>query len=498
MKSLLLALSLSAPIALMSQITITAADMGQAGDSLTVGYETPSTAVSVGGTGSQSWSFTFGVDNINTLKFEYVANTSSGAQFPNASLAIERQADTSFYGLNSSALTLDGFAGDIFNLGVTYSGNFSPDATLITFPSTLGTNYIDTAVFDTVVDCLSFGFGSICDSAHAQRTTILNSNFNAFGPLETSGGSYTTIRQHLIQLDQDRIWVKVPFIGWQSTPYVSTDSTTHNYRWYANGEKWPVLSVVADGANGNIVTAEFQIDNLLAFIPEQSDPSCADSCDGSATVAGLGADPPYTYAWPVSAGNQTTATATGLCAGLYQVTITDNDTTNYVLDVELTNPEPVAVTGSVQGSGGSDGAIDITASGGNGLYTYAWSGPNGFMSTIADISGLDTGSYTVYVTDGNGCQAQQTFQVQTTGVKSVGSARASLFPNPTVGALHYKSTGLVELIVLTDLLGNTVSEIRPLKKEGQLDLSSLAAGLYLVELVTAEGRDLQKVTVKEH
>jgi len=63
---------------------------------------------------------------------------------------------------------------------------------------------------------------------------------------------------------------------------------------------------------------------------------------------------------------------------------------------------------SVQGA--NDGSIDITVGGGLTPYTFSWS--NG--STTEDISGLAPGSYTVDVTDANGCSGNAGFTVETT------------------------------------------------------------------------------------
>src|SRR5690606_11596572 len=58
-------------------------------------------------------------------------------------------------------------------------------------------------------------------------------------------------------------------------------------------------------------------------------------------------------------------------------------------------------------SGDESGAIEITVSGGTQPYTYEWS--NG--ATTATISGLIPGSYTVTVTDANGCTLSAGFNV---------------------------------------------------------------------------------------
>jgi len=497
-KSILSIASFLIAITASAQITITQADMGQAGDSLIIGTESPTTTMSVGGTGQQTWNYTFSVDNINTMKFEYLSNTASGAYFPNSNLAIQRQADTLFFGSSSNAFVLDGIAGDGFNLGTSIRADFNPDATVMVFPSTLGTAFIDTAVFDTVVDCAAFGQGSICDSARLRRTLVSSSNINAYGTLNTSGGSYNTVRQYLIENTSDRVWIKLPFIGWQSTPFYSVDSVAYNYRWYANGEKWPVLSVIADGPAGNIVEAEFQIDNLLAYVPSQNNPLCHNDCNGSVTVVGLGADPPYSYQWSASAGSQTTSTATGLCAGTYSVTITDNDTTTYSLEVTLTNPTLVQITGSTQGvSIGGDGAIDITASGGVGSYTYAWTGPDGFTATTADLTGIDEGDYTVVVSDGNGCDTSRLFNVGLTGISSNDLSQIKLFPNPANNVLNIVTSDQISQVKVMDLLGNVVMIQSENSSSIQLSTHSLSSGIYMVEIATQKGNYLRKLTIKK-
>jgi len=52
--------------------------------------------------------------------------------------------------------------------------------------------------------------------------------------------------------------------------------------------------------------------------------SCAGACDGTATATvGVGGVAPYNYQWDIAAGSQTTQIATGLCAGTYNVDVTD-------------------------------------------------------------------------------------------------------------------------------------------------------------------------------
>ncbi|MNK00356.1 hypothetical protein D3C87_181400 [compost metagenome] len=75
-------------------------------------------------------------------------------------------------------------------------------------------------------------------------------------------------------------------------------------------------------------------------------PAGASSCTGSATVSVSGGTPPYSYAWNDSQV-QTTPTATGLCAGTYSVTVTDNVGATAVFQVTIENFVPT-VSVSIQ------------------------------------------------------------------------------------------------------------------------------------------------------
>lgn len=127
--------------------------------------------------------------------------------------------------------------------------------------------------------------------------------------------------------------------------------------------------------------------------------SCAGSSDGSATASGTGGTSPYTYAW---SGGATSATATGLAAGTYTVTVTDGTGCTGTTTATVVEPAAVQATISVvhpSSAGNCDGEASAAAAGGTSPYTYAWS--NG--ATSANTVGLCAGTYTVTVTDSNGC-----------------------------------------------------------------------------------------------
>ncbi|MEO1434989.1 MAG: gliding motility-associated C-terminal domain-containing protein [Bacteroidota bacterium] len=136
------------------------------------------------------------------------------------------------------------------------------------------------------------------------------------------------------------------------------------------------------------------------------EPSCNGFNDGSATAIPSGGFGAYTFEWEAAAGGQTTATATGLAAGTYVVTVTDGNSCSQTASEIVTQPDILGVTISdivdVLCFGDTNGQAIANVTGGTLPYTYAWD--NGETNSAALM--LDGGSHVVDVTDGNGCTAQ--------------------------------------------------------------------------------------------
>jgi gliding motility-associated-like protein len=137
---------------------------------------------------------------------------------------------------------------------------------------------------------------------------------------------------------------------------------------------------------------------------------CFGGTTGSATAIPAGGTGPYTYSWNTTPV-QTTATATGLGIGTYTVTVKDANLCTATTSVTITQPA-AALNGStlvtnVLCSGGNNGAINLTVTGGTAPYTFLWSN----SAITEDLNNLVPGSYTVKVTDANGCFINSTAQV---------------------------------------------------------------------------------------
>jgi gliding motility-associated-like protein len=191
--------------------------------------------------------------------------------------------------------------------------------------------------------------------------------------------------------------------------------------------------------------------------------TCSGSCDGSITLGTTGGNAPYAYAWqPVPPGGNGDPVITGLCAGEWTVTITDATGCTLQASWTVTEPLPLEVTidavvdATCQGS--LDGSISITTAGGTEPYAWQWTGPAGFTATTEDITGLLAGSYTIAVTDANGCVVALNIDVeaQTTVVADAGADQQDCFGSAftldgteSTGAVGYTWTNAQGEVVAT-------------------------------------------------
>lgn len=162
---------------------------------------------------------------------------------------------------------------------------------------------------------------------------------------------------------------------------------------------------------------------------------CGGPCTGAVSTTITGGTAPYTYSW---LSGQSTANLSSLCAGTYTVTVTDAG--GCTMDAQAT----VTNTGSsltVQATatdetcdGACNGAATAAVTGGTAPFTISWSnGP-----TTASITGLCPATYTVTVTDQNGCTGSAQATIDAGAVVSVAITSAS---ETCVGACDGGLTG---------------------------------------------------------
>lgn len=129
-----------------------------------------------------------------------------------------------------------------------------------------------------------------------------------------------------------------------------------------------------------------------------TDVSCPGGSDGSIDVSVSAGTAPYAYSWS-SGGNVNPAT--GLAAGTYTVTVTDDNGCTSTLAATINEPPVITLTPATTTAhcGLADGTGDFTPAGGTPGYSFVWSDG----SVNQQIQNVTAGTYTVTVTDANGC-----------------------------------------------------------------------------------------------
>lgn len=131
---------------------------------------------------------------------------------------------------------------------------------------------------------------------------------------------------------------------------------------------------------------------------EVEDVSCDGSSDGSICVALTGGNNPQ-FLW---SNDSTTQCITNLSGGTYSVTVTDGMCETILDEIVVSEPDSIDTKPSTfepSCAESEDGAITLIVFGGTPLYQYLWN----TGATTRDIANLGAGTYSVTITDANGC-----------------------------------------------------------------------------------------------
>jgi uncharacterized protein (DUF2141 family) len=151
--------------------------------------------------------------------------------------------------------------------------------------------------------------------------------------------------------------------------------------------------------------------------------SCNGAVNGAIAIDITGGVGAFSYQWYRNGvAYAITKDIDNLDAAIYTIEVTDLSEADgsgscvYTKDIVISEPDAIVITGAIKHitcSGDADGEILLTVTGGVGNYSYSWSSGNGtgLVPTAKDQSNLSGGTYTVVVTDDNGCSATADFTV---------------------------------------------------------------------------------------
>ena len=204
------------------------------------------------------------------------------------------------------------------------------------------------------------------------------------------------------------------------------------------------------------------------------DASCYDNCDGSISITTNGGTPPYIYTWD---DGQTTQTATGLCAGFYNVTITDANNCSTINSAVVNEPNPILINILINGN-----SLIATS----GFSSYQWYNANGTLipgATSEIFNPTSMGEYYVVVTNNNCEETSYVINYNINGLNNLNQS-IKIYPNPTNGFLTVETSSAVNLTFMT-YIGNELLEVENNHNElnsTKLDLSTFAKGIYLMKI----------------
>ncbi|TVR38758.1 MAG: hypothetical protein EA392_08710, partial [Cryomorphaceae bacterium] len=153
----------------------------------------------------------------------------------------------------------------------------------------------------------------------------------------------------------------------------------------------------------------------IVITADTADVTCHGDNDGSISISVEGGIPGYTYSWTGPGGfSSSSQDITGLSPGTYTVLVVDENNCEATASFTIEEPEPIEVTADITDNlcaGESEGAIDLSITGGTPPYDVTWTGPNGFTSNQENIDNLESGAYNLELTDAAGCGFTATFTV---------------------------------------------------------------------------------------
>lgn len=218
--------------------------------------------------------------------------------------------------------------------------------------------------------------------------------------------------------------------------------------------------------------------------------TCAGGSNGTVFINGCnGVTAPYDYSW---SNGKTTPYIGNLAAGTYTVTVRYQPWLYCKNTGTITLAQPPAINIDVVKGGGS---ITINVSGGKAPYQYDWADIAG-TNNPQNRAGLPPGTYTLTVTDANGCTQTSVIALATVASKDENHQQSiKISPNPVSDLLYIEGLDQKTTVIVWSPDGKQC--IKTALDEGNhlLEVDALVPGVYLLQLQTLHG-NISKQFVK--
>lgn len=284
---------------------------------------------------------------------------------------------------------------------------------------------------------------------------------------------------------------------------VNGEATTETMAGDLTPGTYTVVVTDGEGCTGE-ETVEVEAALAISVTTDVVDASCFEDNDGSITVNAVGGSGSFLYSEDGNNFIQNNEFG-GFTAGSYTLFVQDEFDCVANGSAIVGEPDAIVITGiASEGSATGEGTIDVTVTGGNLPYEYEWIGQGVSGQSTQDLDDISSGSYTVEVTDANGCSSIETFNITTDLREIEAGVLATVYPNPSQGMFTVDIMGGIQGQVqyqVVDAQGRQVLNGQWNASEGffrtDLDLSAAEAGMYRLVMV-ANGRPSSLQLIKTH
>jgi hypothetical protein len=217
------------------------------------------------------------------------------------------------------------------------------------------------------------------------------------------------------------------------------------------------------------------------------------------TFTGAGAD---AYTWDNGVVNGTPFTVVG--PDIYTVTGTEllNGCTNTDF-VDLTTVLSPTITLTPNDEMfGNDGSVSLTIQSGIVPFTFDWNNDGvGDNNDNNDLGNVAPGTYTVIMTDGNGCHATATATVGSQlGLTDLSGVNFSIQPNPSTGIFQIifasEMTDLNAKLEIVNAVGQKIVTKKAESKIIDINITEHEAGVYYIKIITDKGISIKPIIIK--
>ena len=281
----------------------------------------------------------------------------------------------------------------------------------------------------------------------------------------------------------------------ESSPQTNISQTLENTDIFPAIETY-IITPATTNCAGNPFTLEVTVNPKIIPNVLVTNNTCFESNDGIITTNITGGVPfttgtSYLISW--TGPNSFTSTASSisnLIAGIYILRIEDSNGVFITEQYTVTQPDLLIITTDLEQNiscfEGSDGAIEVSASGGTLSYTFNWTTTDGtgIIQGNEGQSGLTAGTYNLELTDNNACVNAKTFIL--TEPKAIGSTVLKediLCFGDATGAIEIAVTGGTPIEVSSGVFEYTYSWLGPNGFTSNVqNISNLFAGIYTIEI----------------